>query len=99
MNSFKGKTLQSVVSLVTQNVRFFLIFRILGGAFAAPTGGTGGVARCHLHGLGMRYDKKIKTTKNEKLYFSMKFVFFFNERTISNSFYRYGSVVKVDGSK
>ena len=28
-----------------------------GVAFAAPTGGPEGVARCHLRGLGMRYDK------------------------------------------
>ena len=61
--------------LTRQNLgksRIFAIFRVLEDAFAAPTGGTGGAARCHLYWLGMRYDKTIKT-KNffEKLFFSM----------------------------
>ena len=38
----------------------FAIFRVLGDASGAPTGGTGGVARCHLERLGIGYDKKIK---------------------------------------
>ena len=55
------------------NLADFRDFPGLQGAFAAPTGGPGGVARCHLHGLGTRYDKKIKTKKNwSKLFFSMR---------------------------
>ena len=38
-----------------------MIFRIFGEVFAAPMGGTEGVARCHLQRLGIRYDK---TNKN-----------------------------------
>ena len=34
-----------------------MIFRIFGNVFVAPTGDIAGVARCHLQGLGMRYDK------------------------------------------
>ena len=41
----------------------FLDFSDFRGAFTAPTGGTEGVARCYLEGLGMRHEK-IKT--NEK---------------------------------
>ena len=36
-------------------IMIFPDFRV---AFATRTGGPGGVARCHLHGLGMRYDTK-----------------------------------------
>ena len=39
---------------------FFVDFVIFGVAFAALTGGTDGVARCHLQGLAMRYDKNKK---------------------------------------
>ena len=42
-----------------QNMNF-LDFRIFGGTFTAPTGGTVGVPRCHSLRLYMRYDKKIK---------------------------------------
>ena len=39
-------------------------------------GGTGGVAWCHLRGLGTRYDIKIKTEHFfEKTFFSMKILF------------------------
>ena len=39
-------------------------------------GGTGGVAWCHLRGLGTRYDIKIKTENFfEKTFFSMKILF------------------------
>ena len=54
-------------------IMIFPDFRV---AFATPTGGPGGVARCHLQGLGMRYDKKTKTKKNwSKLFFSMRKIF------------------------
>ena len=56
-----------------------MIFRIFGDAFAAPMGGTEGVARRHLRGLGMRYDKKIKTENfSEILVFSMYILFLKN---------------------
>ena len=59
-----------------------MIFRIFGDAFAAPMGGTEGVARRHLRGLGMRYDKNIKTEKfSEILVFSMKILFSENLKT------------------
>ena len=53
---------------------FFKVFLVVfGDAFAAFMGGTGGVARCHLHGLGMRYDTKIENENFSKNFlFSMK---------------------------
>ena len=42
----------------------FGIFRDFGGAFAASMRTTEGVARCHLHGLGMRYDTSISSCIN-----------------------------------
>ena len=50
-------------------------FRVFGEAFAAPTGGTQGVARCHLQRLGMRYDKKTKMKKIQKHQFFDDFFF------------------------
>ena len=35
-----------------------MFFRLFGDAFPAPTAGIRGVARCHVHGLDMRYDNK-----------------------------------------
>ena len=35
-----------------------------------------GVARCHLHGWDLIHDKKLKTTKNPKIYFSLNFLWF-----------------------
>ena len=56
--------------------RIFRIFRVFGGTFTAPTGGTVGVSRCHALKLYMRYDKKIKSTKNPKTFiFSTKNIF------------------------
>ena len=56
--------------IVSLKIMIFSDFRV---AFAAPTGGPGGVARCHLHGLGVRYDKKYKKNKKMvKTFFSMK---------------------------
>ena len=56
--------------------QIFGIFRIFGVAFAAPTGGTEGVARYHLQGLIMRYDKNIKMnfsrTKKKHVFFYVK---------------------------
>ena len=50
-----------------------MIFRIFEDVFATPTGGTKGVARRHWQGLGMRYDKKLKTkTFWSKRFFSMR---------------------------
>ena len=50
--------------------------RIFGDAFGAVMGGTGGVAWCHLRGLGTRYDIKIKTENFFKnTFFSMKLLF------------------------
>ena len=55
------------IYIFTKKIYIFGILRIFGIAFTTPTGGTEGVARCHSHGLGMRYDQKIKTkTKIEK---------------------------------
>ena len=52
-----------------ENEGIFMIFRIFGETFTAPTGSTEAVARCHLHSLGMRYDKNIKPRKNPKNFF------------------------------
>ena len=47
------------------------IFLIFEDAFAAPTGGTVGVARRHLQGLGTRYDKYKTIEKvRKRLFFS-----------------------------
>ena len=65
------------IKALSQSAKFrSRIFRIFGDAFGAVMGGTGGVAWCHLRGLGTRYDIKIKTEHFfENTFFSIKFLF------------------------
>ena len=56
------------------NLVDFRDFPGFGVAFAAPTGGPGGVARCHLQGLRMRYHKKYI---NRNIFEN---IFFFDEK-------------------
>ena len=81
-------------------ILIFGIFRILGDAFAAPTAGTGGVARCHLHGLDLIHDEKIKNkNKIEKTFFSMRNIFSKQNRFLKKIENRYFSRKKFSSKK
>ena len=55
-SDFLGKS-SDIPGRKSLNLADFRDFPKFGIVFAAPTGGPEGVARCHLRGLGMRYDK------------------------------------------